>query len=452
MKTLFEISKSGLRSAERSLSVTSNNIINADTPGYSRQRVDKESAGMQMTGFHAGLGVNITSITRMRNEMTDEVMNEKRQDMGFLKEKAQIFDQLEASMASDSGGDLDVRIGSVFDMFSELSSDPQDMSVRNSLLTEAEQLTSKLGDISRNVDRTSDLVRESTGSTIDNINQIMKDLDSLNSAITKGESAGKPDHASLDLQVKKLEELSGLVDFESQVTEKGALQLRVGGVLVLDEDKASVIKGEIDDVNKTFNLRLDSGKMIESTGGKLGADIEMYENEIPNLKGRLDEIASTLVSEFNAIHSQGYGLEDGTTRNFFDPSLTDASNIQINDDIRSNASHIAASSVDGEAGNGEIASQLADLRNESVIGGRKLVDYSVDLISTPGRNLSETRSNIEVRDSEISMLTAQQEQEAGVNVDEELSMMIQYQNAYQGAARVMSAAQQMYDTLIGLTR
>lgn len=452
MKTLFEISKSGLRAAERSLSVTSNNIINADTPGYTRQRVDKESVGMRLTGFHAGLGVNITSITRMRNEMTDVVLNEKRQDMGFLKEKAQIFDQLEASMASDSGGDLDVRIGRVFDMFSELSSDPQDMSVRNSLLSEAEQLTSKLADISRNVDRTSDLVRESTSGTIDNINQILKDLETLNSAITKGESAGKPDHASLDQQVKKLEELSGLVDFESQVTDKGALQLRVGGVLVLDEDKASRIKGEIDDVNKTFNLRLDSGKLVESTGGKLGADIEMYEEGIPDLKDRLNEVASTLVNEFNAIHSTGYGLEDGTARNFFDPSFTDASNIKVNDDIRSNAAHIAASSVDGEAGNSEIAGQIADLRNESIIGGRKLVDYSVDLISTPGRSLSDARSNMEVRDSEISMLTAQQEREAGVNVDEELSMMIQYQNAYQGAARVMSAAQQMYDTLIGLTR
>ncbi|WP_340103559.1 flagellar hook-associated protein FlgK [Rhodohalobacter sp. 8-1] len=452
MKTLFEISKSGLRAAERSLSVTSNNIINADTPGYTRQRVDKESVGMRMTGFHAGLGVNITSITRMRNDMTDVVLNEKRQDMGFLQEKSQIFDQLEASMASDSGGDLDVRIGRVFDMFSSLSSDPQDMSVRNSLLTEADQLTSKLSDISRNIDRTSNLVQDSANSTIENINQILQDLDTLNSAITKGESSGKPDHASLDMQVKKLEKLSGLVDFESQVTEKGALQLRVGGVLVLDEDKASTMRAEIDDVNKTFNLRLDSGKLVESTGGKLGADIEMYENGIPELKERLDEVASTLVDEFNTIHSQGYGLEDGNTRNFFDPSFTDASNIKVSDDIRANVGHIAASSADGEAGNGEIAGQLADLRNENVIGGRKLVDYSVDLISTPGRNLSEIRSGMEVRDSEISMLTAQQEREAGVNVDEELSMMIQYQNAYQGAARVMSAAQQMYDTLIGLTR
>ena len=452
MKTLFEISKSGLRAAERSLSVTSNNIINADTPGYTRQRVDKESVGMRMTGFHAGLGVNITSITRMRNEMTDVVLNEKRQDMGFLEEQSQIFDQLEASMASDAGGDLDIRIGRVFDMFSALSSDPQDMSVRNSLLTEAEQLTSKLGDISQNVERTGSLVQDSANSTIENINQILRDLDTLNTAITKGESSGKPDHASADLQVKKLEELSGMVDFESQVTDKGALQLRIGGVLVLDEDKASMMRAEIDEVNKTFNLRLDSGKLVESTGGKLGADINMYENEIPELKGRLDEVASTLVNEFNAIHSQGYGLEDGNQRNFFDPSFTDASNITVSDNIRSNVGNIATSSVAGEAGNGDIAGQIADLRNENVIGGRKLVDYSVDLISTPGRNLSEVRSNMEVRDSEISMLTAQQEREAGVNVDEELSMMIQYQNAYQGAARVMSAAQQMYDTLIGLTR
>jgi flagellar hook-associated protein 1 FlgK len=274
----------------------------------------------------------------------------------------------------------------------------------------------------------------------------------LNSAITKGESSGKPDLASLDMQVKKLEELSGMVDFESQVTDKGSLELRIGGILVLDEDKASSLRGEIDDVNKTFNVRLSSGKLIEPSGGKLGADLDMYENEIPGIKERLDEVASTLVNEFNTIHSQGFGLEDGTARNFFDPNFTDASNIKVSDSIRANVGHIATSSVDGEAGNGEIAGQIADLRNESVIGGRKMVDYSVDLISTPGRNLSEIRSSMEVRDSEISMLTAQQEREAGVNVDEELSMMIQYQNAYQGAARVMSAAQQMYDTLIGLTR
>lgn len=451
MRTLFEISKSGLRSAERSLSVTSNNVINADTPGYTRQRVDKVPVGMRMENHHAGLGVNITSVTRLRNDIIDNQLNQKRQDMGFLQGKSEIFNQLEASMASDSGGDLDIRIGELFDTFSELSSDPQDLSVRNNLVDKAQQLTDKLADISQNIDRTSDLVQESSVNTVKQINNLLQDLDGLNNAIVQGETSGKPDFTSLDIQVQKLEELASLVDFESQVTDSGALQLRVGGVTILDENKASVLRPDINDVDKRFNVRLESGKTIDPQGGELGAKIEMYEKEIPALKEDLDGIAETLVNEFNAIHSQGYGLEDNTTRNFFQPGFTSASEISINDDIKNRVEHIAASTVDGEAGNGELASQIADLRNEKILGGQKLVNFSVDLISRPGKNISELESNIEVRDSEIAMLETQQEQEAGVNVDEELSLMIKHQNAYQGSARMMMAAQQMYDTLLSIT-
>lgn len=452
MRTLFEISKSGLKSAERSLSVTSNNIVNADTPGYTRQRVDKSPAGMRMDNYHAGLGVNITSVSRLRNEMADVLLNEKRQDMSYLKGKTDIFEQLEASMASDSGGDLDLRIGRLFDNFSELSADPQDLSIRNNLVTEALQLTDKLQDMSRNIDKTSGLVSESAAKSVGAINDLLQDLSSLNESITRGEVADSPDHNSLDLQVKKLEELSGLVDFDSLVTDNGTLEIRIGGIKVLDADKASVIKPDINDVTKNYLLRLESGKTIHPTGGKLGAEIEMYEEGIPGLKNRLDTIASTLVEEFNSIHTQGYGLEDNTIRNFFDPLATTAADIRLNEVILNEPRHIAASSEMDEAGNGNIAADIADLRNQSIIGGRKLVDSSIDLISTPGSNLSDLRSKIEARDSEIQMLHTQQEREAGVNIDEELSLMIKYQNAYQGAAKVMSAAQQMYDTLISIVR
>lgn len=456
MRTLFEIAQSGLRSSERSLSVTSNNIINADTPGYSRQRVDKEAIGQQMTGYHAGLGVNITSVTRLRNEMTDQVLNEKKQDMGYMQGKARVFEQLEATMASDSGGDLDLRVGRLFDAFSELSSDPQDISVRNNLITEAQQLTNKFGDMSRNIDRTSQLVQDSAIKSVDSVNRLLSDLAGLNSSIQQGEVKGQPDHTSLDIRVKKLKDLSELVNFDSQVTDNGALELRIGGVTVLDESGAVKIKPEIDDTNKSFLLRVESGKTIEATGGKLGAQVEMYTEEIPDIKKNLDKMASTLVTEFNKLHTSGYGLVDNTVRNFFDPSKTTAADIQVNQVLVDDSRNIAASTVAGEAGNGELAAQFADMRNQALIGNNgkshKLVDFAVDLISKPGSKLADLNSSIETRDSEISMLEAQQEREAGVNVDEELSLMIKYQNSYQGAAKVMAAAQQMYDTLISIVR
>ncbi|MEX2600484.1 MAG: flagellar hook-associated protein FlgK [Balneolaceae bacterium] len=452
MRALFEISKSGLRAAERSLSVTANNVVNADTPGYSRQRVDKNAIGMQMGNYHSGLGVNITAVNRLRNEMNDVLLNEKRQDMGYLKEQQRIFQQLEATMASDSGGDLDLRIGRFFDLFSELSSDPQDMSVRNNLVSEAVQLTDKMAEIDRSLDRTSDLVRDTTTKSVQAVNELLRDLAAINRTVQQAEAQGKPDHASLDLQVKKLEELAELVDFETQRTENGGMLIRVGGVQVLDENQAYFLKPEVDDVEKAYRLRLESGKLVETTGGKLGAGIEMYEEQIQGLKEKLDTIAETMVTEFNTLHRSGFGLEDSMSRDFFDPAGDRAGTIRVRDEIRDSVEHIAASSTDGEAGNGEIAAEIASLRNSPLIGGQKLIDYSINLISEPGRNLSDLNSKIEARDSEIQMLTMQQERESGVNIDEELSLMIQYQNAYQGSARVMGAAQQMLDTLIDLVR
>ena len=439
------------------MSVTSNNIVNANTPGYSRQRVEKAPNGMQMGPFHTGLGVNITNITRMRDEMTDVLLNEKKQDMGSLQKKAKIFEKLEASMVSDSGGGLDSRIGGLFDNFSELASNPQDVSVRNNLISEAQQLTGKMGEMSRAVDRTSELVKESAGNTVSSINNLLADIDKLNSSIQQGEAQGNPDHSSLDIRVRKLNELSELVDFESQLTDTGAVQITVDGLKVLDENQSYSIKSEVDDVSKSYRLRLENGQVIEPKGGKIGAEIEMYEQEIPDIKKGLDNIASTLVTKFNDLHDNGYGLDDGTQRDFFDPSSTTAANISLNQELVENPRHIAASTQDGVAGNGELASQIAELRNQRIItdnggGSRKLVDYSVSLISQPGTKLSALNSTIEARGSEIQMLKNQQQQEAGVNIDEELSRMVKFQNAYQGAARVMSAAQEMYDTLISIAR
>lgn len=452
MKTLFEISKSGLRAAERGLAVTSNNVVNANTPGYTRQRVEQSPVGMQKTNFHAGLGVNVTSISRLRNEMNDILMNEKKQDMAYMGEKARVFEQLQASMVTDSGGDLDFRISRLFDAFSSLSADPQDMSVRNNLISEATQLTTKLGDLDRSIERSVALLAESAVKTINSVNSILEEINQLNQSIKVAQAKGKEDHAALDQRVQKLANLSNLIDYDKNITKSGAVEIHIGGIKVLNENKASTLKTEVNKVDNVLHVRLPNGKIVNPTGGKIGAEMEMFQKTIPGMKNRLDDIARTIVSEFNAIHSQGFGIEDGISRNFFDPNFTTASNIRVNEDILNNHNHIAASSQANEAGNGELAILIAALRDEPVLNGRKIVDSAIDLISTPGSVLSNLRSQMEAREAEIHMLNLQQEEEAGVNIDEELSQMIKFQNAYQGAARVMAAAQQMYDTLISITR
>lgn len=449
MRTLFEISKSGLRASERSLSVTSGNIINADTPGYTRQRLDRSPNGVQMSGHHSGLGVNIENLSRLRNDMNDVLINQKRQDMAYLHYKAEGFEQLESSMVSDTGLDLDLSISRLFDSFLDLSTDPQDLSVRNSLVSEARQMGDKFADIVRNIDRTSDLTMDSAFHTINKVNNLLVEVNKLNKTIAQSSGAGNPDHSSLDIRVRKLEELSELINFEVTEIEHGAVELRVGGIKVVGVDEIEQLKAEVNDVNKRFNIRIGNGKALNITSGQLGGELDMYQNEIPELRDRLDKLVETIVREVNAVHQQGFGLQDDVQRAFFDPNST-AEDLKLNPELISDPNNIAASTNDAEAGNGELASRMASLRDERLIDGRKLVEYSIDLISTPGSKLQSLRHREEARDAEINMLKTQQERESGVNVDEELSLMIQFQNAYQGAARVMQAAQKMYDTLINM--
>lgn len=456
MKTLFEIAKTGLYASDRSMSVTSNNIINADTPGYSRQRVEKSPAGMQMDQYHVGLGVNVEDVSRLRDKMSDVLLNKKQHIMGYLEKKADVYEKLQSSMVTDYGADLDSQVGNLFDNFSNLASNPQDVSVRNNLISETQQLTSKLHQTSDNMNQNSDLVKQFANKTLDSINGLLGDINELNSSIKQAQAKGNPDYSSLDKRVSKLDDLSKLVDFESRETRTGAVEIQIDGHSVVDENQSYKIISEVDDSFKKFRLRLPSGHTIAPSGGRIGAEIEMYQEGIPDLEKKLDSIASTLVGKVNNLHKNGFGLDDNVQRDFFVPSGDTAQSIKINDELVKNSRLIASSDTNGEAGNGEIAAQIANIRNKKVIGdnlaNQTLTDYTVGTISTPGIKLDAINNRIDARDSEIQMLKNQQEQTAGVNMDEELSKMIKYQNAYQGAAKVMSSAQQMYDTLISIVR
>jgi flagellar hook-associated protein 1 FlgK len=450
MNRLFEISKSGMASAQRSLTVTSNNIVNADTPGYTRQRVEKKPIGLNKPMTTIGLGVNLSTANRLRNDMNDIQTNQKRQGYGFLSYKNQVFERLQAAMTTDSGEDLDVRISRFFDMFSELANDPQDISVRNSLISEAQQLTTKFKNIESSLSETSELIANTAHTTIRDINILLNEIRELNHSVAQSSQRGTTDPVSLDIRVQKLEQLSKLVNFTQNYSDLGAVEIRIGGIRVLDDEHILELRTEISPNDLGFKTRITGGSTIEVTGGELGAQIAMYSTDIPDLRSNIDLLANTIVSEINSLHRTGFGLNDGFARDFFVGTGDAAATITINPNLITNPEHIAASTVSGEAGNGDLAAQINNLRNAKLVNGRKIVDQAIEIISTPGAQVYSLGSQIQTNEAEIAMLKTQQDRQAGVNIDEELANMIQFQNSYQSAARVMQSARELYDTLLAI--
>ncbi|HLR77205.1 MAG TPA: flagellar hook-associated protein FlgK [Balneolaceae bacterium] len=450
MSSIFEIAKSGLFASQKAASTVSHNIANANTPGYTRERSELSAAVLRRNGYKIGRGVTIETIQRLRNSLTDQQIMGKENDLGGLNERNRVYQQIESTLTTDAGNGLDTQLSDFFAAFSDLANNPQDISVRNVMLSKAQTLTDTFKNTAHNLEDIARQTKHSAKSRVDEINSLLQNLDKLNDDIARADAAGHPDLNGKDQQLSQLKELSKLVDSKFIYNDNGTIEVRIGGITVLNDEGASTVTAETAPGENVFRLRLDNGKLIETGNGSLAADIYMITEGIPDYQQKLDDMAQALVTEINDIHNSGYGLNDSVQRTFFDASNVSAQSISINEQLLKNPENIAASSEPGEAGNGRIASELNALKSEKILNGQTMVSNAIELISEPGTRVSELKTQIETHESALQLLKNQQQSQSGVNIDEELTDLIKYQNAYQASARVLVAGRQMYDTLLSI--
>lgn len=450
MKDLLNIGKSGVLAANRAINTTSHNIANANTEGYSRQRVDMVPLDYRKNGFSLGIGVNADRIVRLRNEIIDQQIQEKSSQISYFNEQATIYRQLEGILATGSGGDLDSLVYDFFESFDKLAQKPEELSSRENVLYKATNLVEKLKKLNTELEQVKEstvaVAREQTQS----ISGLLSDIASLNLDIIRGGAQGKPDNNALDVQNQKMRELSDVIEFTSDRQENGDVEIRIGGVIVVSGTKAESIKPEVDLANNVFRFRLSNGVALETANGILGARVEMFQDIIPGIQQNLNTFTKTLVSSVNDIHRTGYGLNNTTGNNFFDPNGQKMSDIAINQALFTNPSNIAASSAANSPGNNTVAVRLANLTNTAVLSGRTFGEYALSLSSDVGSKVNSIETNLSALDASRRLLENEQESIAGVNIDEELANLIKFQNAYQASARVLSTAQDMFDSILAI--
>lgn len=450
MNSIFEIAKSGLFSSQKASATVSHNIANANTPGYTRQRSALSAAVLKKNGYILGQGVNVETVQRLRNTLTDEQIMHKENDLGGLNERHRVYNQLESVLTTDSGNGLDTQLSNFFNAFADLANNPQDTNVRNAVLSKAQSLIGKFRDTAGNLENIARQTKKAAQSRVDEVNALLENLHGINKDIARYEAKGQPDLNGKDQQTQQLKALSKLVDANAVYNDDGSVEVRIGGITVLNGEGPSKISAETAPGENVFRLRLDNGKLIQSGSGSLAADQHMIAQGIPDLQQQLDDIAQSLVNEVNTIHASGYGINDNTQRTFFNNTNVTAQNISINQDLLQNAGNIAAASAPGETGNSAIASALSALQDSEVLKGETLSSNAIGMMSETGNRIFELETQIETQESARQLLINQQQSQTGVNIDEELSNLIKYQNAYQASARVLNTGQEMYDTLLSI--
>lgn len=454
MSDIFQISRSGLQTASRATDVVANNIANVNTSGYSRQKAVIQPGKLTpSTGIQGGLGVNVAEVQRMRDVLVDQQIQNKESELGDLSQRIRVFEMLESSLTSDTGTGLDVLMGDFFTSFSGLASDPSDMSLRSVVLSKAQSLSNHFNGLDQRLSELSELTLNTASSQTDQLNNIMGALAGINDALRSSKPGTRAHNVLLDQQTQNLQQLSALADVDVNEMDNNRIEVRIGGTLMLNTEGFVPANLEVDEANSLLALRLDNGKRITPDKGELAANIALFSSDLGSLRNSLDNLAASLVDSVNELHRDGFGLKDDLSRNFFESTNSSgrsAGTISVSADLIADPGNIAASTVAGEAANSNNAIRMANLMNQAGQDGRTFIDRSIEIVSRPGMRLNEMNIQKEVLQATRDMLGSQQDQVSGVSMDEELGLLIKFQNAYQASARVMNVARDMQDTLLSL--
>ncbi len=295
-----------LTAARLGMQTAGNNVANANTAGYSRQRVDL-SASLPFGiagGYQIGTGVDVNSITRIIDDGLERRIQLQLGLVGSAQVDQSRFDEIESILAEPDGG-LSDSLAGLFGSIGKLSTDPSDRALRGGVVQAAGVLTQGFRLVSQ---RLTDL----SGSTFSEVQGLVRQVNSraatiadLNAKIIATEATGATANDLRDTRAEHIKELGKLLDTRTIERASGSVDLLVGGHLVVSGDRASSLAAGKDSSGKTKMTigSTTSGAVI--TGGRIAALLDQEKGSVPGIQSRLDQLARSTILEWNRLHSTG---------------------------------------------------------------------------------------------------------------------------------------------------
>jgi len=419
----------GLLAQQRGLDVTSHNIANANTVGYTRQeaalvaaRALPVEAGALASGAGAfiGQGVEVEAYRRLRDGFLDLQYRAQSMALGGHEASAAALGNIEAAINEPGEHGINALLGQFWKAWSDVGSYPESASARQALVTHGESLAGAIRQLDARLTSVAADATAEYGQIVGPSGPIQtaaREIQQLNIAISDAVRGGRAPNDLLDRRDVLLDELSqyGQVS-TSDADGDGALEVSFGGAAL------PLVPG-----TGTPNWP----QALTTPGGRLGALIDLGPR-MDGYRAQLNQVATALQTSVNAIH--------GAPAFFAATAGSEAATITV----AIAASAVRAGSA-GTAGSNDVALQIAALR-----GGAADQRYA-DLIGRIGADSASVLRQLATSQALVDNAETRRQEVAGVAMDEEVTNMIRFQRGYQASARVMNAVDEMMDQLINRT-
>jgi len=484
---LLSIGSSGLFAAKKGLQTSGHNLSNANTEGYSRQRI-KQTTNLPTSqqGLIIGTGTKVDNVNRIHDPFVEKRMQQTLSRFTYFKERSEQLGQVENIFNEIENDGLNKMITKFFNSFRELSAQPENETIRSVVRDNATLIIKDFKRINETLEKMSHTIDQRLKAKTIDLNQGLVHIANLNRKITELEATGAETgdlRDQRDLAVKNLSEtfeLQTYTDEKNQfvISAKGVGTL-VAGAEIQEVSSGSIPKEtkfgqEVNQVHLFYKRRPTFAISPKMQNGEVGSMLEVRDSDIKELQHNIDIIAYNVTQLVNAVHRRGVvarelpvdpngrvpasdnkGLTTGI--NFFkelDSMHGAAANIDLSDDIKNDLSNITTGLAPNSPGDNRVALAISKIQHEKVLNDESTTveEYYLQMIGKLGLEAGKANLDMEQSKGILAQLTSLKERVSGVSIDEETSNMVRYQHAYDASARVMKVADEMFETVLGILK
>lgn len=500
---------SGITANQVALQTTAHNIANTNTDGYSRQRVHmttKPPYVIAGTGT-IGTGVNVTGVERVVDDFVRSQIREANSKYTYNTQKSDTLGQLEDILHEPSEDGVIKSLNTLTDSWQKLAENPELGTSKTLVVENANSFADSIHQMATQINQLhKDSISNLQKSVLD-FNEKIDQLADINKKVFTLTSRGETPNDLLDQRDTLLKDISGLVNINTEFDEYGRTTLSVDGQTILDfknetHNTLSVVVGTDSNGNALVSDRGDSSKAnvalgrqaevgtvmltkkddagntayseIKTSEGDMGGYQESAK-EILEHMDELNDFIAKIGKATNMVMTGGKNKLDGFFTLGNDPSRY-ALDFKVNDAIAKDPSKIpAGKALDGTGSAGDGSRALAvswamKTKFKTPVRDADLDAYDESTMkfneSQDGQTFAETFNNIVTKNGiskqkadnmaaaqkvVLNNLENKNESMSGVNINEEMSDVIKFQQGFQANTRVLSVIAEMLDTLVNKT-
>ncbi len=362
-----------LRAHQLAVDVASHNIANAQTPGFSRQRVLLRPIGLDGSDHfsrdnllgRAGFGVDAKDVNRVRDTFLDFQARQSLSTRGQFSALATPLSNAEVVFNDPSDDGLSSLLGKFWAAWHDVVNEPESSAARTALVHATSTFASRVNGAHAELTIQREDLNRNVAGIADAINAKATEIATLNLQVKQVELNGDMANDLRDRRDLLVDELSELANISYSEDQAGALTVYLGTHELVFGTAARTVN-VVDDLANPGMVKLQyaiDNEDVEVTSGQLKGVLEARDVAFPELLAKLDSFASGLINSVNSVHQQGFGLDNATGLAFFTGS--GAEDFALNAAIAGSPQSIAAATGANQPGNPANALAIANLQTAS---------------------------------------------------------------------------------------